>query len=352
VSPPVPAESSPNGRGAPDSASAELWRRLARPFRVAETVDALFGFPHEMVVELEAIVLCTSPEARGLLAQMPVLVRSLTTSVSRAAIRSRGEIRGPVLWSETISARAATYGDDDLFVCTTPQRDYDTAQNRVLVNALSRMAEAGKAIEHLHQSRYDDGMLHAARAYARRARLFLDHPALASVSRDRVAPRMLKRVRGAKSAERYHPAMRLLERAGETLGVGELLPFCDRRTQLQHAMLLAIIHELERRHMRMPALRVESGALLAGPLTYIHPRRYGSGDRLHGILVGDVLIDVPEHVHDPRRDEEQVALEARSHGRPALVVIDPFEAPQAVDLAVRDARARLAQQRAELAARR
>jgi hypothetical protein len=323
--------------------TAELWNRLSRPFRLAETVDALFGLAPDVVAQLAGSVLCTSPEADELLRSMPTLVRALTTSVQGAPLRSRGEIRGPVLWSETMSARAASFGDPDLFVCTTPQRDYDTAENRVLVGALGVLAEAGKAIDHIGASDYDDPVLRAARTNARAARLFLDHPALTGVTKERVRPRTLKRVRGSKSAGRYRSAMNMLERAAEPLAVESLIPYCDRRTRLQHEVLLAVIEDLEHRGMRIPPLRAEAGALLAGPVTFIHPRRLGARDRLHGIVVGDVLIDVPERARETNRERAMAALAARAHGRVTVVVLDPSEVPAAVDMAVRDARERVAQ---------
>ena len=322
-------------------ATTELWSRLARPFRVGETVDALFGLAPDVVAQLAATVLCISPEADRLLHDMPTLLRALTTSVQTAPIRVRGEIRGPVLWSETMSARAASFGDPDLFVCTTPQRDYDTAENRVLVHALALLADGGKAIERV-SAQYDDETLRAARANARRARLFLDHPALARVTPERVRPRTLKRARGSKSAERYRTAMAVIERAVEPLDVTTIIPFCDRRTRLQHAVLLGVLLDLERRGMRIPPLRVEDGTMLAGPVTYVHPRRLGARDRLHGILVGDVLIDVPERARETNRDRAAADLAARSHGRLSVLVFDDAEVPDAVDFAVRDARQRVA----------
>lgn len=243
-----------------------------------------------------------------------------------------------------MSARASSFGDADLFICTTPQRDYDTAENRVLVQALLRLADGAKAIDRMGPQ-HDEEVLRA-RTNARTARLFLDHPALVRVSRDRVTSRTLKRVRGSKSGPRYQPAMDVLERTAEPLGAHDLLPYRDRRTGMQHEVLLAVLEELERRGMRIPPLRVEGGALLAGPVTYVHPRRLGARDRLHGILVGDVLIDVPERVRDVVPEQEQSMLERRAHGRLAAVVTDRSQVPAAIDLAVRDARQRVTHQTA------
>jgi hypothetical protein len=295
------------------------------------------------VHQLAGTILCTSPEAERLLHDMPTLVRALTTSVQASPVRSRGEVRGPVLWSETISARAASFGDPDLFVCTTPQRDYDTAENRVLVRALSVLADAGRAIEHVGVAHYDDPVMRSARDNGREARRFLEHPALAQVANERLRPRTTKRARAGKSAQRYRSALDVLERAVEPVSVEHLLPYCDRRTRQQHEVLLGVLLELERRGMRIPPLRVEAGALLAGPITYIHPRRLGARDRLHGIVVGDVLIDVPERARETSRERAAAALAARSHGRTTVLVTDVSEVRAAVDLAVRDARERLAQ---------
>jgi hypothetical protein len=136
--------------------------------------------------------------------------------------------------------------------------------------------------------------------------------------------------------------MAMLERAAEPLDVSHLLPYCDRRTRLQHEVLIATITELERRGMRIPPLRAEAGALLAGPVTYIHPRRLGARDRLHGIVVGDVLIDVPERARETNRERAMADLAHRAHGRVTVLVLDASDVPAAVDLAVRDARQRVA----------
>ena len=104
---------------------------MARPFALIEVVDALLGLSTEVVQQLAGVTVAVCDEAAALLADAPVLVRSLTTSVASVPIRTRGEVRGPVLWSETMSARAATAGDTDLFVCKSPQRDYDTPENLI-----------------------------------------------------------------------------------------------------------------------------------------------------------------------------------------------------------------------------
>jgi hypothetical protein len=319
-------------------AAAALWSRLARPFSLIEVVDALLGLSTEVVQQLAGVTVAVCDEAADLLADAPVLVRSLTTSVASVSLRTRGEVRGPVLWSETVSARAATAGDTDLFVCKSPQRDYDTPENQVLVRALKSIVDAGNAVELVGAHEYDDNTLRLARDRAREARRFLDHPALARVSRDQVKERTLKRAKNGKKGHRYGNAFRMLDRAAEPLNVTDLLPFCDRRTRLQHRVLLAAIEELESRGLTLPAMRVEGGILLAGPLTYIHPRRLRTRAHVHGLLVGDLLIDVPERFRGISRARAEESLTNRAGGRPSILVVDESEVPHAIDVAIRRAR--------------
>jgi len=158
------------------------------------------------------------------------------------------------------------------------------------------------------------------------------------VSRSAIKERVLKRAKGGKRGHKYASAFRVLERASEPLSVADLLPFCDRRTRLQHHVLLAAIEELEARGLQLPAMRVEGGMLLVGPLTYIHPRQRHTRAHLHGLLVGDVLVDVPERFRGTNRARAEESLAARAGSRPSVLVVDEREIPFAIDTAIRRAR--------------
>ena len=90
--------------------------------------------------------------------------------------------------------------------------------------------------------------------------------------------------------------------------------------------------------MRMPALRAETGSLFAGPVEYVHPRRRGDRSRLHGVLVGNLLVDVPERLKDRDPDRARRELEARAHGRDVVAVVGPDDIVRAVDAAILGAR--------------
>ena len=59
---------------------------------------------------------------------------------------------------------------------------------------------------------------------------------------------------------------------------------------------------------------------------------------MHGLLVGDVLVDVPERFRGINRARAEESLTARAGGRPSILVMDESEVPHAIDIAIRRAR--------------
>ncbi len=190
----------------PDDALARLWARLARPFEPVPTLAGLLGLPQPVVAQLVGTVLATSPEAEQLLDEFPQTIRGLATSMETATERCLGSLRGPVLWSETNSARAASAGNPNLFICMTPSRAYDIDENRVLVHALQLVREAGRAaLESIPGRTYDDPMLRAAKRNFHDTSRFVEHPTLSSVQRGRPRPRAMKKTRSSRSKRSYAP---------------------------------------------------------------------------------------------------------------------------------------------------
>ncbi len=336
----------PEGRAAvPDpftatsEATAELWQRLARPYDPVVTVEALLGLSRRVVEQLVGVVVATCDEAEALLDSLPTTLRRLRTAIGTDHVRCWGELRGPVQWSETVAAQASSFGNTDVYVCAEPHRAYDIDENRVLVAALRAVADAGRLVESMSGDTYDDEGLRRARLNARRARRYLDHRTLSQIDDDqRPSRRAITRTRAGKANQVYRPALALLDRATEPLGMDELAAWCDRRTRVQHGLLVAVIRELERRGLRIPALRAENGSLFAGPVEYVHPRRRGERDRLSGILLGEVLIDVPESLRETDRELAAHQLAARAGGRPSRVIMRAADVPAAVDHAIVAAR--------------
>jgi hypothetical protein len=316
-------------------ATAEIWKRLRRPFDVVEIVDAMLGLSPNTARQLAGTMMATSPEAEVLLDRMPHTLRSLANSTTDAPEECRGEVRGPVLWAETTAARASAAGAQDVFVCATPQRAYDIEENRVLVAALVAVRDAGRGVDSVSASAYDDDTLRQARQNGNRATRYLEHRTLSAVKRDRPNARAIKRVRTGARTGTYKPALAMLDRLAEPLSAADVRPFCDRRTRAQHALIISIVEALEDRGAVVPAFRAFEGVLFAGPLRYQHPRVLGDTSRLHGLLLGEVLVDVPERVRDRNRARAEAALNARSGGRETVAVLGPADVEQAIALALK-----------------
>ncbi len=324
----------PAGDG-PSDAFLEIWNRLSRPFDVVRTVSAMVGLPSAEVAQMVGARLATSPEAESLLDAMPTVVRSLATSLQTQTERCLGNLRGPVLWSETMSARASSFGDEGLFVCKTPSRAYDIDENRVLVASLLMISDAARGAEHNNERALDDPLLRAARRNGNEANRFAQHPSLARVTRERPNARAIKRTRSGKHRKSYQPALDMLERFANPLDPQDVWALCDERTQAQHQVLIGLMERLERHgSTRLPAFRVERGALFTGPVQYYHGRRLGDRTRLSGIVIGQLLVDVPDRLHDPSRRRAEARLAARAGSRPTMVVLGTDDLDRAVDRAI------------------
>lgn len=304
---------------------------LRRPFDLAEVVDVTLGLPENVVDQLVGSRLATCAEAERLLQRMPVISRALATTVTARPERCQGELRGPVLWSETTAARGASAGAPDVFVCAVPRRDYNIDENRVLVAALVAIRDAGRAADLLPADAYDDETLRRARANGAKALRWLQSAQLAKVPRTRPNGREIRRVRAGTRRSTYLPALRLLEEAYEPLNADDLTPFCDQRTSAQHRLLVDLHHGLSDRGVYLPSFRASHGALRAGALEYYHPRLRGERDRVHGVLVQDLLVDIPDGTSGLRRDVAAAALAARAGGRESLVVVDDADLNLAVE---------------------
>jgi hypothetical protein len=287
----------------PGTGSGLLLRWLARPYDPERTTAALLGLAPRVTRQLLATILAISDEAEGLLGAMPEVLRSLMIATTDRPTRCVGEIRGPILWGETVAARAASAGDPGLFVCATTTRSYDTDQNRVLAGALEIVARTGRlAGAGIGLDMGAGDVAPRARHNGRAASRFLEHPALNQVKATRPTGRELKRVRAGSRRRTYGPALALLRRAAEPLGPALLHAFADARTRAQHDLLAAVLLQVESTTGRAPTLTSEGAALTSGPVRFRHPGSACSVSSAAGITIEDVWIDVPDPLDsDPPR---------------------------------------------------
>lgn len=287
-------DTTPRGpTGSAAGSIGRIWGRLRRPLDPYEASAALLGLTGRQSRQFVSTIIAASDEATALVQAMPSLIRSLSISTISVPERSIGAVRGPILWSETLSARAASAGDPAVFVCATSNRAYDTDENRVLVLALRSIQRGGRDVDHLHRLGDDDheGFV-AARRNSMLATRFLEHRALSSVTEVRKAGRALQRVRNSRSRN-YGPALDMIQKVAEPLSPEELRTYCDSRTTAQHDLVVAVLDHVRSMNVPIAPFTVVDGELRTGSIRYRHARcRRGAGPG--GIFLGSIRVDVPE----------------------------------------------------------
>jgi hypothetical protein len=267
-----------------------LWRRLALPIDPVVAGDVLVGLRPANARQLLAVALAASPEADELLDRLPTVLRSLSVSTTSRPVRCDGELRGPVLWSETMAARSASPGAGGVYICASPVKAYDTDENRILVAALQRILRAARAAESPEESRHaprnDD--LRRARHNGELTRQALQHRSLQAVSRVPPTGRMMQKARTGSKASVFRTAVALLNRSWAEVGADDLAPFVDEHTRAEHALAADVVDVLIARDRLHGRLHIEDGMLVGGPFAYGHPAREAAA--AHGARSG-VYVD-------------------------------------------------------------
>jgi len=260
--------------GPSGAATRELWARLARPVDAQAGLGALFGLEPGPAALAVAVGLAGAPETERLLADLHDLSRGLATRVATVHERCAGEIRGPILWSETNAARASSNGATDVFVCEISRRVTDTAENRIVVAGLLAVVRAGLAVE------ASDDLPAALRderdrvvAAGREAETWLVSPAFAAVDRARPGSRDLHRARNGQRRSRYGTALALFQRVAQPVTPALIDRLLDPATAAEHAALLATIAN-EPSARGGPIVLVDGEARI-GPIRYRHGTRPG-----------------------------------------------------------------------------
>jgi hypothetical protein len=308
-------------------ATLELWRRMLRPFDATSAVEAITGLHPTSARQLTGSQLAISREVDNLLDRMHEIVRSLAVATTSSPSRSVGEVRGPILWSETAAARGASPGAGNVFICASPVKAYDTDENRVLVHALTTIRDAARAADPTGHSHGNDETIRRARYNGTRAIRALEHRTLASVRARRPTGRAVQKARSGLRARNYRAAVAVIERAADPVDPNLVAGRCDEHTVREHGLLLALADRLGE-----PWFRVEGSALRAGPLRYV-PIHRAEPNTPFGILLGNLLLDVPDRAVGNDSGRSELRLMERSFGRPVLVVSGPRDIERAIRLA-------------------
>jgi hypothetical protein len=264
----------------------ELWERLARPFDPSGAVGVFTGLRRTASRQLVGAQLATSPEAEHLLDRMHEIVRSLAVATTSSPTRTDGDVRGPILWSETVAARAATFGASNVLVCASTMKAYDTDENQVLVHALATIRDAARDADPTGRSHGDDEVIRRARYNGMRAIRALDHRTLASLQPRRPTARAMQKARTGPRARDYRAAVAVIERAADPVSAEKVAKRCASDRRREHASVLALIDRLGEQ-----TVRVEGSMLRAGPVRYVleHDTETGIVAR---IALGDLVLDV------------------------------------------------------------
>jgi hypothetical protein len=275
----------------------ELWDMVARPVNTIQAAEIMLGISASAARLLASALHATSPEVDALLYSVPRMMRSLAIATTIAPERSHGEVRGPIQWSETMSARAASAGDPMVFVCAAPGRAYDAPENRVLVAALESVRASAVSIEVGRLRQRDTALFHHIRSNGSQARRYLEHRSLSAIPRTKPSARELKRTRSGTRRRTYGPALLVLERVSAGFTGEDLDLVADDATAAEHQTVVRAVRVLTERGHEVPGFRIRNGALMAGPLTYRHRRSRHSdvpkglsvdGRALEGVGADDV----------------------------------------------------------------
>lgn len=258
------------------SATARLWRRRDRRIPAIAAAAAMTGLAPADLRDASRVSLAASVEAERLLDTMDARVRALPLTLVDSLERCVNSVRGPVVWSETITARANALGNDDVFVCTTARRSFDCAANRMLVAVLTEIAGASRALRGPVGRFLSPADAEHIEAVALRARQWRHHSRLEGVAPREPKVRELARLHHGRHHEALSPVFEARRRVLQPFEEPDIEGLTDARTAAMHVGVLEVFDEAAQRLGLDPVITFGDGALWAGPLAFRHPRSAGS----------------------------------------------------------------------------
>jgi hypothetical protein len=190
------------------SVRRDIWRFLTQAARTDDEVvleaAALLQMPAREVRTLARLQFVLSDDVATLLARMPDLVRRLTNTTAHEIEASAERLRGPVLWSETYAARAAS-GLSHAYATAPTRRAFDTPENRLLAFDLDAIASVGRDTGWHRSSSEGAGSL--VRERTSEAVRWRATRALQGVVARPPSAADLQRVRGTRKRRHYQPAL-------------------------------------------------------------------------------------------------------------------------------------------------
>lgn len=180
-----------------------IWHHLspaARPEQQVLEALALLQLPSEDVAKLGRVHFLLSKEVGALVESLPGLARRMATTTSAEEEWSAERIRGPIQWSKTFAARAAT-GSPNMYVTAPAHRAYQTPENELLAFVLDAVVTTSRRSGWYGRAAEEAGRLVQERVSS--VEKWLQSRSLLEVERRPPTPRSIRRVRSGRHRRRY-----------------------------------------------------------------------------------------------------------------------------------------------------
>ena len=272
--------------------TSRLWAAFDPATPQKTILPLLCGVPPQLTDNVMLVGAARSRPVVKLMTRPGDLMRSLAHQTTAYNERCVGHVRGPILWSETITAWSSGVGVDDVFICTSPRRDFDVPENRLFAWVLKRLVIAGRTARGEAADWFPADVVEKVREQSWAAQKLLEHRSLRGVSVRRPTGREMQSVRKSRHVGTYEPVLRAAARFGHPFEAQEVPGLVGQATIEHHRVLLAIADRLRARGLAVPQMTVRGDFVASGSLRYRNPDIYV--DRrisgLNGMFLGDVRL--------------------------------------------------------------
>jgi DNA-binding transcriptional regulator YdaS (Cro superfamily) len=262
------------------SPTERLWRLLAHPIVAVEALEVVAGLTANEAAGLLGARVTTSELAASFLRKVPALLRSGSITTVTEAEMCYNEVRGPIQWSETLSARAASGSGALVFICTSIRRGYDTPSNRALKEALAMLRDSAEAVGPTTALALSPDLQSQIRRVRSQAVQYMHHRVLQDVSDKRMSGRDLRKVSASRRTSSASDSLELIRFATDPLPASAVARLVDDETESGHRLFLAVVAGLAVIGEDVLPVAVREGAVTAGPATYRHHRGHHPGVRV------------------------------------------------------------------------
>ncbi len=240
------------------SPSSALWSRRTPGSEAALFASALLGITISQAEDLISVTLASSQEASDFLRHLDQAVGSMKRTTAKVSQRCVSAIRGPVLWSETVTARASALGNEDIFVCSVLSRSFDSPENRMLVSSVLSLSRAQIALQSLPPDllqRLSVDQEHIGQV-SDLARRWLSDPRLSGIRTQEPSQRERARVMRSRRSNRLQPLFKFRELALNPFAhdPAALDSLVNPQTRKNHAELLQRVEATEAQTGRIQEL--------------------------------------------------------------------------------------------------